>query len=550
MRPALRRGYVLCTDAEEKTASSIWENPMRRFGSRRLAAVALLPLVAIATFSLAQETPPSNGGKKVITEDGGQPVGNNQNSRTAGPGGPVLLDNFNLIQRLARFDRERIPERVVHARGVGAHGEFVSYGNLSDKTKAKLFSEKGKKTPVFVRFSTVIHPSGSPESLRDPRGFATKFYTEEGNWDLVGNNLPVFFIRDAIKFPDMVHSLKPSPVTNQQDPNRFFDFFSHIPESTHMLTFVFSDMGTPRSLREMDGFGVHAFKMVNGKGDVTYVKFNWRSMQGVHNYSAEEAAQAAAKNHSFHTADLYDNIRAGKFPEWELRVQYLKPTDLDKFDFDPLDDTKIWTNIPEEPVGKMTLNRIPDNFFQFSEQSAFAPGMMIPGIEASEDKMLQGRLFSYADTQRYRVGTNYLMLPVNKPRTEVSNSNQDGQGNFGVTKGEVNYEPSITSGGRRDESSYELAQTPIQGNVQQKPIKKQLNFAQAGELYRSFSDAMKTNLIKNLSGDLNAVKNNTIKTRMVAHFYLADQDYGTRLAKATNVELKEVQEYAKTLETK
>jgi len=286
--------------------------------------------------------------RRTLTEDGGQPVGDNQNSRTAGPQGPVLLDNFHLIQKLARFDRERIPERrSVHARGVGVHGQFVSHADWSEFTKAKLFSSPGKATSVFVRFSTVIHPQGSPESLRDPRGFAVKFYTEEGNWDLVGNNLPVFFIRDAMKFPDMVHALKPSPVTNQQDPNRVFDFFSHIPESTHMLTFVYSDMGTPANLRQMDGFGVHAFKWVNARGQVTYVKFNWRSQQGHNDHTAQEAAAATAVNHSNHTQDLYEAIGRGAFPSWELGVQMLTADQLENFDFDPLDATKIWTNVPE-----------------------------------------------------------------------------------------------------------------------------------------------------------------------------------------------------------
>jgi catalase len=500
------------------------------------AGTAVLVNTSIAqTPPVAPATP-----KKAITEDGGQPVGDNQNSRTAGPNGGVMLDNFHLLQKLARFDRERIPERVVHARGVGAHGEFVSYADQSNLTKAKLFSAAGKKTPVFVRFSTVIHPNGSPEQLRDPRGFAVKFFTEEGNWDLVGNNLPVFFIRDAIKFPDMIHSLKPSPVTNQQDPNRFFDFFSHIPESTHMLTFVYSDMGTPANLRQMDGFGVHAFKWVNAKGDVTYIKFNWRSLQGLKNYTAEEAAAASAKNHSGHTEDLYENIKAGQFPSWELRVQLMKPSDLDKFDFNPLDDTKVWTGIPEQPVGKLTLNRVPENFFQFTEQSAFAPGMLVPGIEPSEDRMLQGRLFSYADTQRYRVGTNYLMLPVNRPYATVDNNNQDGAMNFGITSGDVNYEPSVTTGGRRDLAPAKYSQAPLSGSVQQQPIEKTLNFRQAGELYRSFTEVERANLIKNLAGDLGKVKNPAVKVQIVSHFYQADVEYGSKLAAALGVSLDDV----------
>ncbi|MFO0880079.1 MAG: catalase [Gemmataceae bacterium] len=485
---------------------------------------------------VAHAEPPA----RPLTEDGGQPVGNNQNSRTAGEHGPVLLDNFHLIQKLARFDRERIPERVVHARGVGAHGEFVASGDFSAWTKARLFSQKGKKTPVFVRFSTVIHPSGSPESLRDPRGFAVKFYTEEGNWDLVGNNLPVFFIRDALQFPDMVHALKPSPVTNQQDPNRFFDFFSHVPESTHMLTQVYSDRGTPANLRQMDGFGVHAFKWVNAAGEVTYVKFNWRSRQGLKNHTATEATKEAAKNHSYHTADLYDSIRAGKFPSWELRVQMLRPDELNRFEFDPLDATKEWTGVKELPVGVLTLNRVPSNFFQFSEQSAFSPGMVVPGIEPSEDRLLQGRLFSYADTQRYRLGANYLTLPVNRPVARVSNGNQDGAMNPDVTEGEVNYSPSVTTGGRRDDARFEASKAPLTPRVEQKPIRKTLNFQQAGELYRSFTTAERENLIRNLAGDLGKVRNSTVKTRMVSHFYQADVDYGTRLAEAVGVDLTEV----------
>jgi catalase len=510
---------------------------------KKLLLAALVGVAAPPAFGQQ----PAEAPKKPITEDGGQPVGNNQNSRTAGEGGPVTLDNFHLIQKLARFDRERIPERVVHARGVGAHGEFVSYGDQSKFTKAKLFSAKDKKTPVFLRFSTVIHPGGSPEQLRDPRGFAVKFYTEEGNWDLVGNNLPVFFIRDAMKFPDMVHSLKPSPITNQQDPNRFFDFFSHVPESTQMLTFVYSDQGTPANLRQMDGFGVHAFKWVNAAGEVTYVKFNWRSMQGHKTYTGEEAAAASAKNHSGHTEDLYENIKKGNFPSWELGVQMMKPEDLDKFDFNPLDDTKTWPGIEEVKVGKMTLNRVPENFFQFSEQAAFAPGMVVPGIEPSEDKMLQGRLFSYADTQRYRVGINYLMLPVNRPYADVSNNNQDGKMNFGVTTSDVNYEPSVTTGGRRDTGEKEYSKAPLKGTVVQQPIAKTLNFKQAGDLYLSFTDEQKANLIKNLAGDLGKVKNEKVKLAMVSHFYKANADYGTRLAKAVNVEVDAVKAAAEQL---
>lgn len=497
---------------------------------------ALLSLAAVGVTAAAgvAADPP-----KKLTEDGGQPVGNNQNSRTAGPNGSVLLDNFHLIQKLARFDRERIPERVVHARGVGAHGEFVASADVSKLTKAKLFTP-GVKTPVFVRFSTVIHPGGSPESLRDPRGFAVKFYTQEGNWDLVGNNLPVFFIRDAVKFPDMVHSLKPSPVTNQQDPNRFFDFFSHQPESTHMLTQVYSDLGTPANYRQMDGNGVHAYKFVNAAGEVTYVKFHWKSKQGIKNFTAEEAAAAAAKNHSFATADLYENIKAGNHPSWELAVQTIPAADLGKFEFDPLDATKIWPGVPETVIGTMTLNRVPDNFFQSTEQVAFSPGMVVPGVEPSEDRLLQGRLFSYADTQRYRVGTNYLELPVNRPVVEVTSNNQDGALSSSPRTGDVNYEPSVTAGGRQDTPAAEYSRAPLTGTVLQKPIDRQPDFVQAGELYRSFSEGDRTNLIKNLAGDLGQVKNADVKLTMLSHFYRADVEYGTRLAKAVGVSVEDV----------
>ena len=477
-----------------------------------------------------------------LTEENGRPIGDNNNSRTAGPDGPVLLDDFSLLQKLARFDRERIPERVVHARGAGAQGEFVSYGDFSAHTRAKLFSAKGKTTPVFMRFSTVIHPRGSAEQMRDPRGFSIKFYTEEGNWDMVGNNIPIFFIRDAIKFPDLIHSLKPSPITNQQEPDRIFDFLSHQPESTHMITFLWSDRGTPRSYREQEGFGVHAFKWVNAKGEVVYVKFNWRSMQGIKTNTQEEADLAAGINASGLTKDLYDHIANKDYPSWELGVQMLTPTELAKLDFNGLDDTKIWPGVPEIKVGKLTLNRVPDNFFQFTEQSAFSPGVMVPGIEASEDKMLQGRLFSYSDTQRYRLGVNYLFLPVNKAyNTVVDNDGQDGKMNFGVTQSDVNYAPSRKTGGRGDNPKYDRPSTPLSGATVSQPIKKQQNFKQAGEQYLAFDESQRTNLIKNLSGDLNRVVDPEVKAIIVSFCYRANKDYGTRLAKATNVKMADVE---------
>lgn len=484
---------------------------------------------------------------EVLTRDNGAPVGNNQNSKTAGPNGPTLLEDVQLIQKLQRFDRERIPERVVHARGTAAHGEFVSTADMSAVTRAALFSGGQRKTPVFVRFSSVIHGNHSPETLRDPRGFATKFYTDEGNWDLVGNNLPVFFIRDAIKFPDMVHSLKPSPYDNRQDPNRFFDFMSHTPESINMWTHLFSNLGTPADYRHMDGNSVHAYKFVNAKGEVTYVKFRWISQQGVKNLTAAEAKQAQADDFNRYTTDLYSAIEKGDFPSWELRVQLLKPEELDKFDYDALDATKQWLGVPWQAIGRMTLNRLPDNFFQETEQSAFAPSNLVPGIEASEDRLLQGRLFSYADTHFHRVGPNHMQLPINRPRAVVSAYNQDGAANSGSTKGGVNYQPSSTPHAYTDVAEYSSSTLPLTGTTQQRPIKKTLNFQQAGETFRAFSKEDQQHLIMNFGGDLSAVKNDDVKTRMVAFAYKADSDYGTRLAKAAGADLAKVKALAATL---
>ncbi len=476
-----------------------------------------------------------------LTTDSGSPVGTNQSSKTAGPRGGVLLEDFHLIEKLARFDRERIPERVVHARGVGAYGEFESYGDFSKLTRASVLASKGKKTPLFVRFSTVIPSAGSQETVRDPRGFALKFYTDEGNWDVVGNNLPVFFIRDAIKFPDMVHSLKPSPITHRQDPNRFFDFFSHQPESTHMLTQVYSDRGIPANYRQMDGHGVHAFKFVNAKGEVRYVKFNWKSQQGVKSLTAEEAARVQGQDVQHATHDLYESIGKGQFPAWELSAQVLDPKDLDAFSFDPLDATKVWPEdkAPSVKLGRFTLNRMPDNFFEETEQSAFSPGVLPPGIEPSEDRLLQGRLFSYADTQRYRIGANYQSLPINKARAPVNSNNQGGGMNAGNTKSDVNYEPSITRE-TQDVPAALLSRAPLSGTTQQAPIEKTDNFSQAGAFYTALSAPEKERLVKNLAADLGQVRDAGVKARMVSHFYSANAEYGTRLAKALGLKVDAV----------
>lgn len=481
-----------------------------------------------------------------LTQDNGAPVGDNQNSQTAGPNGPTLLQDIQLLQKLQRFDRERIPERVVHARGVGAGGVFVASEGLQDVSRAQVF-RKGEQTPVFVRFSTVIGSRGAPETDRDPRGFATKFYTAQGNWDLVGNNLPVFFIRDAIKFPDMVHSLKPDPVSNEQDPNRIFDFFSHQPESTHMLTRVYSNYGTPANYREMNGSSVHALKLVAADGRYQYAKFTWKSRQGERNLRPDELPKVQGQSVGHATADLLQSIEQKRYPSWDLYVQLIQPEDMNRFAFNPLDPTKVWTGVAERKVGTMTLNRIPANFFEATEQVAMSPANLVPGIEASEDRLLQGRLFSYLDTQMHRVGTNFQALPVNRPRVEVVNNNQDGAQNASGRQGSVNYEPSRLAPKPQD-PQFKHSRLPLQGNTQQEAIAKTLNFQQAGEFYRSLSAQDQADLIRNLSGDLAKVRNAETRDVMLSHFYKADRQYGERLAKALKVEVKGIERRAGLLQ--
>jgi catalase len=472
-----------------------------------------------------------------MTRDNGAPIGENRNSKAAGDTGPVLLEDTTLIEKLARFDREREPERVVHARGTGAHGMFVATADISDLTQASLFVP-GKQTPVFVRFSTVIHPSGSPEGMRDPRGFATKFYTDQGNWDLVGNNLPIFFIRDAIQFPDMIHSLKPSPVTNKQDPNRFFDFFSATPEATNMLVHVYSNLGTPASYRTMDGNGVHAFKLVNKSGKVVFAKFRWISVQGVRNLNS---AQVATASWNYLTDDLYGEIAKGNYPKWDLMIQTMTPDQFASLDYNPFDDTKEWLGVPFRKIGEMTLDKVPTNFFEFTEQSAFAPANMVPGIEASPDRMLQGRLFSYSDTQRYRVGANVMQLPVNRPLASVVNNYQDGQLDQARRTSDVNYFPAATAAKATD-GQYRQSPYQVDATVDAKPISKTNDFEQAGLFYRALKPQDKADLVKNLSGDLNVVTSAKTKTIMVSYFAQADGDLGARLAKATNVPMASVKQ--------
>ena len=512
-----------------REAAEHLEQKKERVPMRWIIALGLAGLLASP---VAAQTLP-------LTRDTGAPVGDNQNSKVAGPEGPVLLEDMNLIEKLARFDRERIPERVVHARGTGAKGVFIASTDFSTYTKASLFAAPGKETPVFVRFSTVMNFRGSPEAARDPRGFAVKFYTDQGNWDLVGNNLPVFFIRDAIKFPDFVHANKPSPVTNVQDPNRAFDFLSHVPESTFMLTQLYTDTyGMPASYRMMDGYGVHAFRLVNKDGDVIFAKFHWKSQQGVKGMTLEESKTADT---NYATKDLYGNIAHGNFPKWDLYVQLLTGDQVAQLSYDGFDDTKIWPGVPDVKIGTMTLNKVPDNYFETTEESAFCPCVMVPGIEPSPDRMLQGRLFAYADTQRYRVGPNYMQLPINRPLAQVNDNNIDGAMQSAARPGEVNYEPTSAASQPAEQPAFRYSQYPTAGTTQQKPIDKTSNFQQAGDFYRALSKHEQDDLIKNLAVDLGQVKDQQIKDTMVSHFYQVDKDYGTQLAKAVNADLQAVE---------
>ncbi|HEL5402471.1 TPA: catalase [Stenotrophomonas maltophilia] len=492
---------------------------------------------------LAVHAPPVPA-QSTLTQDNGAPVGDNQNSQTAGAQGPTLLQDVQLVQKLQRFDRERIPERVVHARGTGARGEFIATADISGLSRARVFS-MGETTPVFVRFSSVVHGTHSPETLRDPRGFATKFYTQEGNWDLVGNNFPTFFIRDAMKFPDMVHAFKPDPRSNLGNDARHFDFFSHVPEATRTLTLLYSNEGTPATYRHMNGSSVHAYKLVNAAGDVHYVKFAWKSRQGTRNLDATQAMEIQRSDFSHMTRDLVAAIERGEYPRWDLYIQVLAPEQLASFDFDPLDATKIWPDVPERKIGEMVLTQNVGNFFQETEQVAMAPSNLVPGIEPSEDRLLQGRLFSYADTQLHRIGSNSASLPVNRPRVAVNNGNQDGAMNPGQSTSMVNYEPSRLAP-RQSPPHARRSTLALSGSTQQLPIARQQNFRQAGELYRSYSRKERADLARNFGSAL-ANADDVSKHLILSYLYKADPEYGGAVARIAGGNLQRVSALAQSL---
>ncbi|GAA0298749.1 catalase [Kineococcus aurantiacus] len=491
--------------------------------------------------------------RPVLTNRQGHPVYDNQNQRTIGARGPATLENYQFLEKISHFDRERIPERVVHARGTTAFGYFEAYGTFGDepiasKTRAKLFQEKGKRTDLAIRFSTVAGGRDSSEALRDPRGFAVKFYTEDGNWDLVGNNLGVFFIRDAIKFPDFIHSQKPDPVTfDRQVPNRVFDFASQTPESLHMFTLVFSPRGIPASYRTQQGFGVNTYKWVNSEGETLLVKYHWHPKQGVKSWTSADAAAVQAQDLGPHTRDLYAAIDAGDHPEWELLVQTMSDEEHPELDFDPLDDTKVWPEnlFPLTPIGKMVLNRKPVDFFTESEQIAFGTGVLVDGLDFSDDKMLVGRTFSYSDTQRYRVGPNYLQLPVNQAKGATVRTNQrDGAMAYHVDgRGEnptVNYEPSIIGGLREATAPTHDEQGPvISGRLTRKRIPVTNDYQQAGERFQLSLDWEKDELVANFVDALSQCIR-PIQERMVWHMFMADDEYGQRVGEGLGITADDV----------
>jgi catalase len=486
--------------------------------------------------------------KKRLTTAFGIPVADDQNSMTAGKRGPVLMQDVHLLEKLGHFDRERIPERVVHAKGAGAGGYFEVTADVTKYTKAKFLSEIGKKTEVFARFSTVGGEKGSADAARDPRGFAVKFYTEEGNYDFVGNNTPVFFIRDPLKFSDFIHTQKRHPSTNCKDPDMFWDFLSLTPESIHQVTVLFSDRGTPATYRHMNGYSSHTFKWYNDKGESFWVQYHFKTDQGIKNLTREEAARMSGEDPDHATRDLYEAIDRGDFPSWTLEVQILTAEEGLNYHWDIFDITKVWPHaeVPPIKIGKLMLNRNPVNYFAEVEQAAFCPGNLVPGIATSPDKMLQARLFSYHDTHIHRLGPNYHLLPVNAPKNAPENNYQrDGfmrsDENGG---GGPNYWPNSFGGPEPDPTKSEPP-FEVSGTAERTPYPHPNDdFQQAGVLYRKvMTDEDRDHLVGNITDHLRGAQRR-IQIRQTALFYKADPEYGHRVADGLGLDKKEAERLA------
>jgi catalase len=484
-----------------------------------------------------------DGAGKVLTTNQGVRVNDNQNTLKAGQRGPSLLEDFHFREKITHFDHERIPERIVHARGSAAHGYFQVYENLSRYTKAGFLQDPGMRTPVFVRFSTVVGSRGSTDLARDVRGFAVKFYTEEGIFDLVGNNIPVFFIQDALKFPDLVHAVKPEPDNEMPQAasahDTFWDFVSLMPESMHMVMWVMSDRALPRSFRMMEGFGVHTFRFIDDAGNSRFVKFHWKPLLGTHAVAWDEAQKISGKDPDFLRRDLWDAIEQGNYPEWELGVQVIDDSREHDFDFDLLDPTKLVPEelVPVERIGRLVLNRNPDNFFAETEQVAFHPGHIVPGIDFTNDPLLQGRLFSYTDTQLKRLGgPNFHEIPINRPIAPVHNNQRDGHMRQTINRGKVSYEPNSIGGGcpmqaRSVDGGFTTFPEPMEGTkIRARSEKFFDHFSQAAMFVNSQSPAEKDHMVEALRFELGKVERLPIRQRMVAMLNQIDADLAARVA--------------------
>src|SRR5450830_1306300 len=483
-----------------------------------------------------------DSGAQALTTNQGVPIADNQNSLKIGARGPTALEDFILREKITHFDHERIPERVVHARGSAAHGYFESYGDFSELTRAAPFAAAGKRTPVFVRFSTVAGGAGSADTVRDVRGFAVKFYTDEGNWDLVGNNIPVFFIQDAMKFPDLVHAVKPEPhnaipqAASAHDT--FWDFATLMPESMHMLMWTMSDRAIPRSYRTMQGFGVHTFRLVNAVGDSVFVKFHWSPLAGTHSLVWDEAVKISGADPDFHRRDLWEAIEAGEFPEYELAIQVFTEEQADGFPFDVLDATKIVPEelVPLQPIGKMVLNRNPENFFAETEQVAFCTAHIVPGIDFTNDPLLQGRIHSYVDTQISRLGgPNFHEIPINAPVTQVHNNQRDGMHRQTINRGRVSYEPNSLGGGCPFQGGKmtgftSFPQPMVEDKVRGKPALFADHYSQARLFWQSQTPVEKNHIIGGFRFELTRVQVPAIRERMLSMLVNVDEALAAAVA--------------------
>jgi catalase len=473
-----------------------------------------------------------------LTTASGIPVADNQNSITAGPRGPVLLQDFHLIEKLQHFNRERIPERVVHAKGSGAYGTFTVTHDITQYTKAKLFAEVGKQTETFLRFSTVGGEKGSADTARDPRGFALRFYTEEGNWDLVGNNTPTFFLKDGIKFPDYIHTQKRDPQTNLKSAQMMWDFWSRAPESLQQVTILFSDRGTPDGYRHMDGFGSHTYSLINEDGQRVWVKWHFKTLQGIKNLSAQEAERLAGTDPDYAQRDLFNAIAAGNYPRWSVEIQVMDDDQRAAWEaktgWDAFDLTKVWPQgeFPRRKVGILELNRNPDNYHLDVEQAALSPSNIVPGMGYSPDKMLQARLFAYHDAQLYRVGTNHQHLPVNRPRCPFHNQQRDGamavaNGGAAANYDPVNATPPAAGGFGHGDAGWQVE--GVAGRYDTRALDD--HYTQAGNLFRLLTEEGRRNLIENIAGALSGADAAT-QDRQIGHFLKADPAYGQGVVEA------------------